>query len=113
MARAVVDRYHGPGAGRAAEDRFDRVHREREVPEAVDEVALDDTWAGAEGRFWLPRVLWQLGLASSNGDGRRRIEQGGIRLDGEVVTDPGREYGADELRGRVLQSGRRRFVRLR
>ncbi|HEY7667118.1 MAG TPA: tyrosine--tRNA ligase [Actinomycetota bacterium] len=113
MARAVVDRYHGAGSGREAEERFDRVHREREVPETVDEVALDAAWAGAEGRFWLPRVLWQLGLASSNGDGRRRIEQGGIRIDGEVVTDPDREYGGDELRGRVLQSGRRRFVRLR
>ncbi len=113
MARSVVDRYHGEGSGGLAEERFERVHRAHEVPESVDEASLDGGWAGAEGRFWLPRVLWQLGLASSNGDGRRRIEQGGIRLDGEVVTDPDRDYGAEELRGRVLQSGRRRFVRLR
>jgi tyrosyl-tRNA synthetase len=113
MARAVVDLYHGAGAGEQAEQRFDRVHREHEVPEDVEEAALDDGWAGAGGRFWLPRVLAELGLASSNGDGRRRIEQGGVRLDGEPVTDPEREFAGDELRGRVLQSGRRRFVRLR
>jgi tyrosyl-tRNA synthetase len=112
MARRVVDLYHGAGSGLAAQRALDRVHRERRMPERVEEVTLDAGWARAEGRFWLPRVLWALGLASSNGDGRRRIEQGGIRLDGEVVTDPDRDYGADELRGRVLQSGRRRFVRL-
>jgi tyrosyl-tRNA synthetase len=113
MARAVVDRYHGPGAGRAAEERFDRVHRAHELPEEVQEADLEDGWAGEGGGFWLPRVLTELGLAASNGDGRRRIAQGGIRLDGEPVTDPDREYAAAELRGRVLQSGRRRFVRLR
>jgi tyrosyl-tRNA synthetase len=112
MARLVVDLYHGAGSGLTAEEAFDRVHRDHRIPEHLEEVPLADAWARAEGRFWLPRVLWGLGLASSNGDGRRRIEQGGIRLDGEVVTDPDRDYGADELRGRVVQSGRRRFVRL-
>lgn len=113
MARAVVDLYHGAGAGGRAEERFDRVHRAHELPEDVEEAELDAGWAGDGGLFWLPRVLWRLGLASSNGDARRRIEQGGIRLDGRPVSDPTREYAADELRGRILQSGRRRFVRLR
>jgi tyrosyl-tRNA synthetase len=113
MARAVVDLYHGPGAGEEAEERFDRVHRAHEVPEHLEEAELEDAWAGTGGSFWLPRILAELGLASSHGDGRRRIEQGGIRLDGEPVTDPDREFSGDELRGRVLQSGRRRFVRLR
>jgi tyrosyl-tRNA synthetase len=113
MARAVVDLYHGAGAGERAERRFDRVHRAHEMPEEVEEVELAEAWAGTDGRFWLPRVLAELGLASSNGDGRRRIEQGGIRLDGEPVADPDRGFASEELRGRVLQSGRRRFVRLR
>jgi tyrosyl-tRNA synthetase len=113
MARAVVDLYHGAGAGELAEQRFDRVHRDRELPEELEEAELDEAWAAPDGSFWLPRVLAELGLASSNGDGRRRIEQGGIRLDGEPVVDPDRGFAGDELRGRVLQSGRRRFVRLR
>jgi tyrosyl-tRNA synthetase len=113
MARAVVDLYHGAGAGARAEQRFDRVHRARELPDELEEADLDEAWAGEDGGFWLPRVLAELGLASSNGDGRRRIEQGGIRLDGEPVADPDRAFAGEELRGRVLQSGRRRFVRLR
>jgi tyrosyl-tRNA synthetase len=113
LAREIVDLYHGPGAGKAAEERFDRVHRERELPEEVAEVELAPSWATGEGRFWLPNLLFRTGLASSKAEARRLIEQGGVRLDGRPITDPETELTAEELRGRVLQVGRRRFVRLR
>ncbi len=115
LAREVVDLYHGPGAGREAEARFDLVHREREVPAEVEERDLPSEWtrAGAGERYWLPRVLWGLGLASSKAEARRLILQGGVRLDGTPVTDPDAELPGEALRGRVLQVGRRRFVRLR
>ncbi len=115
MAREVVDLYHGPGAGREAEARFDLVHREREVPAEVEERDLPSEWTreGEGGGYWLPRVLWGLGLASSKAEAKRLIRQGGVRLDGEPVTDPDAELPGEALRGRVLQVGRRRFVRLR
>jgi tyrosyl-tRNA synthetase len=52
-------------------------------------------------------------LATSNADARRLIEQGGVRLDGEAIQDPDAEFSPQDLAGRVLQVGRRRFVRLR
>jgi tyrosyl-tRNA synthetase len=113
LAREVVDLYHGPGAGAAAEERFDRVHRERQLPEEVPEVTLLPEWATGEGRYWLPALLWRTGLASSKAEARRLIEQGGVRLDGQPLGDPETELPAEELRGRILQVGRRRFVRLR
>jgi len=61
---------------------------------------------------WLPRLLVALDLATSNGDARRRIEQGGVKLDDEPVTDPAYEARVDELSGKVLQVGRRWFGRL-
>ncbi|GIU99698.1 MAG: tyrosine--tRNA ligase [Actinomycetota bacterium] len=112
LAREVVDLYHGRGAGRAAEERFDRVHRERALPEDVPEVELSSSWARG-GRYPLAALLAGTGLASSRSEGRRLIEQGGVRLDGIPVTDPEIELTPGELRGRVLQVGRRRFVRLR
>jgi tyrosyl-tRNA synthetase len=111
LARGVVDRYHGAGAGAEAEGRFDVVHREREIPSDVVDVAIPDG-AVRDGRVWFPRLLVELGRARSNGEARRLIEQGGIRLDGEPVGDPDREVAPEELKGRVLQVGRRWFGRL-
>jgi tyrosyl-tRNA synthetase len=65
-----------------------------------------------DGRIWLPRLLVALGRAASNGEARRLIEQGGVRLDGEVADDPASDLDPDDLRGRVLQVGRRWFGRL-
>ena len=62
------------------------MHREHEVPE---EVAGGGDPRGARPRrtVWLPRLLAETGLAGSNAEARRLIEQGGVRLDGEAVLD--------------------------
>jgi tyrosyl-tRNA synthetase len=109
LAREVVDLYHGDGAGEAAEARFDQVHREHEVPDEVEERPIP-SGSVRDGIVYLPRLLAELGLASSNSTARRLIEGGGVRVAGEVVTTL--EAGEAELRGRVLQVGRRRFVKL-
>jgi len=112
MARRVVDLYHGPGQGQAAEARFVAVHRERELPDDVEEVRLPDE-ALTDGVAWMPRLLVLLGLTSSNAEARRLIQQGGVRLDGNPLADPEAELPASELDSKVLQVGRRRFVRLK
>ena len=112
LGREIVGLYHGAGAGEAAERRFDLVHREHEIPEDVTEAAIpNDCIRG--GRVWAPKLMAALGLAGSNSEARRLIEQGGVRLDGEPIGDPETELEVERLRGRVLQVGRRRFVRLR
>jgi len=112
MARGVVELYHGADAAREAEERFDLVHREHAVPDDVPEARVLDEVA-REGRVWVPRLLVAVGFAASNGEARRTMEQGGVRLDREEqLLDPGLEIPVDELRGRVLQSGSHRFVRL-
>ena len=59
---------------------------------------------------WLVRLLVQAGLAPSNAEARRLIEQGGVRLDDRVVRDPSFEWLASS--GTVLQVGKRRFLRI-
>jgi tyrosyl-tRNA synthetase len=111
LGREIVTRYQGEAAARAAEEHFDRVHREHGIPEDVPEAAIP-VEAVQNGRVWLPRLLAATGLASSNADARRLIEQGGVRLDNEAVDDPDAELAPQDLAGRVLQVGRRRFLRL-
>ena len=111
LAREVVDLYHGQGSGAGAEERFERVHRERELPEEVPNLAIPPDIV-IDGRVYLPKLLAVLGLADSNSHARRLIEQGGVRLDGQPVDGDTLELPAKELKGRVLQVGRRGFARL-
>jgi tyrosyl-tRNA synthetase len=111
MARSIVDLYHGEGAGASAEARFDRVHREGSLPEEVPEVVIPETAVRA-GTVWVPRLLVSIGFASSNGEARRAVQGGGVRLDGAVLADPEGELPIDALRGKVLALGKRRFARL-
>ena len=111
LAREVVDLYHGQGSGAGAEERFERVHRERELPEEVPNLAIPPDLV-IDGRVYLPKLLAVLGLADSNSNARRLIEQGGVRLDGQPLDGDALELPANELKGRVLQVGRRGFARL-
>ena len=111
MAREVVDLYHGAGQGAAAEAGFDLVHREHELPEDVPEAAIPDDLVSG-GAVFLPALLVHTGLAASNSEGRRLLTQGGVRLDGEPLPPEPLEMDPEALRGRTLQVGRRRFVRL-
>jgi len=108
LAREIVTLYHGAEAAEAAEARFDRIHREGEAPEDLPEIALP------EGeRLSLAALMAAAGLASSRSEARRLISQGGVRLDGEQLTDPQAEVPRERLAGKVLQVGKRRFARLR
>ncbi len=109
LAREIVSRYHGEGSGRAAEERFDVVHKDHGLPADVPPAVLH---VADLNRIWLPAAMVQLGLVASNSEGRRLIAQQGVRLNGELVTDPDREYTSVELTNAVLQVGRRRFVRI-
>jgi len=112
LAERVVRLYHGAEAALAARAGFDRVFKEKDRPEDIPEMALP---AGAvhDGRVWLPRLLTETGLVSSNGEARRIIEQGGVRVDDQVVTDAGAEFEPAALVGAVLQVGKRKFLRVR
>lgn len=111
LARTVATLYHGEGAGEEAEREFDRVFRAREAPSDVPEFAIPDEVI-VDGKVWLPRLLSAVGLVPSNKEGRRKIEQGGVRVDGEKVADADAEYEPGELAGRTVQVGKRAWVRI-
>jgi tyrosyl-tRNA synthetase len=106
LAETITARYHDGAAGAEARDAFDRVHRERDVPEELETCVLE---AGEKGELWIGHALARSGLASSTSEARRLIEQGGVKIDGEVVGDPECHVSPGSY---VLQRGKRRFLRL-
>jgi len=111
MARTIVERFHGPGSGDTAEAVFDKVFRAHETPDDIPDVALPADVV-TDGMVWLPKALVLAGLASSNGEGRRAIEQGGVRVDGDPVASDTLEMPVELVTGRVLQVGRRKFAKI-
>ncbi|MBA2312008.1 MAG: tyrosine--tRNA ligase [Actinobacteria bacterium] len=110
VARAVVALYHGDEAAGRAEVAFDRQFKLGRAPEDV--TVADIPGDAIDGnRVFLPRVLAELGLASSRTEARRLISGGGVKVDGEPVG--GDELALADLSGALLQVGKRRFVRLR
>jgi tyrosyl-tRNA synthetase len=112
LGRRIVDRFHGEGAGGEAEAHFNRVFVERSAPEEMPEIELQPYRAEGNGLVHLPRLIaGAFGVSSS--EGRRLIQQGGVKLDGESLPAEPLDLEADSLDGRVLQVGKRRFCRLR
>jgi tyrosyl-tRNA synthetase len=104
LARWIVARSHGEEAAQAAEEHFARVVQRGEAPEEVPERPLP-----AGDPVHLPALLAaEFGLSTS--EARRLIAQGGVKLDGDTVSEL--DVPRARLEGAVLQAGKRRFVRL-
>jgi tyrosyl-tRNA synthetase len=113
LGRRIVERFHDAAAAEAAERRFDTVHVAHEVPDGIPELALSEADGVAEGNgeVHLPALIAGVFEISSS-EARRLIAQGGVKLDGEALAPERFDLPAGELAGRVLQVGKRRFVRL-
>jgi tyrosyl-tRNA synthetase len=106
LARFVVARSHGEEAARRAEAHFTRVVREGQAPEEVPEADVP-----ADDPVHLPTLLVELFRVPSTSEARRLIAQGGVKLNGDVVSDLDVPRGS--LGGALLQAGKRQFVRFR
>jgi tyrosyl-tRNA synthetase len=106
LARDIVALYHDSESAAAAEAGFDKVFREHAMPDEIPEmtVSLDD-------EVYLPGLMQELGLASTSSEGRRMIDQGGVKIDGEALVPRLYTYARAQVENRVLQVGKRRYVR--
>jgi tyrosyl-tRNA synthetase len=108
LARALVSRFHGPEAAAEAEREFDRVHIKHELPEELP----DFQWAVGESDVVHLPALLAAAFGITTSEARRNLAQGAVRVDGARVADGALDLPAVAVADRVLQLGRRRFVRI-
>jgi tyrosyl-tRNA synthetase len=101
LAHEIVSIYHGEEAASRAQEAFVRVFQQKDVPDEMPEYQLK---AGQS----VLQVLLDGKLVASNSEGRRMIEQNGVRLDGETLSDAHQPLPHPG----VLQVGKRRFIRV-
>jgi tyrosyl-tRNA synthetase len=110
LARSLVRMFHGEDAVADAEETFNILVR-RGVPEDVPTVQMD-----FKVEMTVPRgivnVIVQAGFAKTKSEARRLIRSGAVRLDGQVITDETLQIPEEELDGKILQVGKRRYARL-
>jgi tyrosyl-tRNA synthetase len=112
LGRRIVARFHDEAAAREAEAHFDRLFVRHEAPEEVEEVSLG-AYLGEDGdSVHLPRLMAGAFEISSS-EARRLLRQGGVKLDGKPLAGDRLDVDPEELDGRVLQLGKRRFRRIR
>lgn len=106
LGRELVDRFHGAGQGQQAEDNFVKRFKENEIPDEMPQIS----YTAADCPVLLARALTEAGLTKSNGEARRSIDQGGVKLNSEKVSNVNLELtAAGEY---IVQIGKRRFVRI-
>jgi len=102
LALEITTRFHGQAAALAAQEDFERRARGG-IPDEIPEVAVSGAPLG------IGALLKSAGLVPSNGEGLRKVEQGGVRIDGVVISDKGLKLEPGIY---VLQVGKRQFARV-
>jgi tyrosyl-tRNA synthetase len=107
LAREIVARFHGQPAAESAIAEFNARHREGAIPEDIPEVEI----ALGGGGIVITALLKQAALTASVSESLRMIEQGGVRIDGEKVSDKALKFSAAATL--ILQVGKRKFARVK
>ncbi len=105
LGEAIVARYHGLAAARAARERFEATVQRGELPAEMPERDASAAWRS------IGDALVACGFAASKREAERLVAGGGVKLDGAVVTDPRAAWHAPGAV--VLSVGTRRFARIR
>ncbi|WP_211293119.1 tyrosine--tRNA ligase [Brunnivagina elsteri] len=105
LAWEVVKQYHGEAVAIEAKKAAESAGQEGDIPEF--------SLSNVEFPARLALILNVSGLCESNKEGKRKIQEGGVRLDGEKITDAEATFPtSEELQSKVLQLGKKKFLRL-
>jgi tyrosyl-tRNA synthetase len=106
FAKEIVARFHGRPAAEKAQADFDQRFRQGALPQDIPEVAVQ----APQGGILIGHLLKQAGLTPSTSEAQRMIEQGGVKVNGERLSDGSMRLSAGEVL--VVQVGKRKFARV-
>jgi tyrosyl-tRNA synthetase len=107
LAHELVRMYHGEDEAISAEQEFDLIFVKKQIPPDIPEQILK----ASEGSLGIVKLLTETGLATSNAEARRLIEQGGVSVDGQRISDAKAVISIKDPV--VVKVGKRKFLRIR
>ena len=106
LARKLVEMYHDKKAAIEAEQEFDRIFKDKGIPDEIPEYKSDSN----ESEINIIDLVTEVNFAPSRGEARRLILQGGVTIDGTKITDPNEKILLDGEK--ILKVGKRKFIKL-
>ncbi|MFV9510262.1 tyrosine--tRNA ligase [Tepidibacillus sp. LV47] len=110
LAYTLVRMYHGEEAAKEAENHFKTVFQKRDLPADIPEVTISQEQL-ENGQIWIVKLLVELGLVPTNGEGRRMVQQGAVKVNGEKWEDVNANIAVED--DMVIQVGKRKFAKIR
>jgi tyrosyl-tRNA synthetase len=104
LARTFVRMYHSEESAKKAEEEFDQVFIKKEVPDDIEEFKITGNEIG------IIDLILKVKFASSKGEAKRLITQGGVSLNGDKISDPVTKLKIEN--GMILKVGKRKFIKL-
>lgn len=108
LASEIVEKYWGRDDAVKAKEEFKHVFKERGIPDEIPEITIE--LSGNLNINWLPQIMKDNGLVKSTSEGRRLINQGGVRVNESKVTDPDTRLEKGE---HIIKVGKRRFLKVK
>ena len=132
LAEEVISDFHGAEAARKAAENFQRVFRNRQTPEEIEEIRIKYISGGKFFAFEKTRdvttsvtlsvsttgiekwskFLFLLGKVSSTSEAERVMKQRGFEIDGEIISDPSSKIDLSQSGARTVRIGKKKFVRI-
>ncbi|GER94122.1 tyrosine--tRNA ligase [hot springs metagenome] len=104
LATEIVERYWGKDAALHAKEEFNRIFKEKGIPDEISTFEL--IW---EEEMWLPKIMKLSGITPSTGEAIRLIKQGAVSIDNQKVTDPQKTLKKGDY---LIKAGKRKFAKI-
>lgn len=111
LAKNIVSIYHNQEEANLAEQRFDTIHKSKDIPDDIPEFNADLT-VNEQGQVYLAKLIVDAKLANSAGEARRLIDGGGVKINQEPLSPKSYNVNPEDLKDAIIQVGKRKFIKI-
>lgn len=111
LAKIIIENLYTKNDALEAEEDFDLIFKKKGIPDKVEEYIINPKDIKNK-KISLAQLLTDSGLTKSNGEARRLVAQGGIKINDRKISDPNLELSLNDINEKVIQRGKRHFRKI-
>jgi tyrosyl-tRNA synthetase len=111
LAKIIIENLYTKNDALEAEEDFDLIFKKKGIPDKVKEYIINPRDIKNK-KISLVQLLTDSGLTKSNGEARRLVAQGGIKINERKISDPNLELSLNDINEKVIQRGKRHFRKI-